>query len=114
MKLQFLEKSNLPYTILFVISIIPLLFYPIILLANIMSLAGYRTGNEPFLAIFLTYFFLFFSSLYPLTFLYSLLMIKKKNLIISFLPIFHVVIIFILYFLSIKFGDRLLKDFSAC
>ena len=104
MKFQFLKESKLIHIILFIISVIPFGIYPFILLANVMSLAGHRTGNELFLDLLLPYSFLIFSTLYPLTFLYSWINRKRKNLIISLLPIFHVVISIILFFLWEKFG----------
>lgn len=105
MKIKYLKESKFTHRILFVLSIIPFGIYPFVLLANVMSLAGHRSGNESFLDMLLPYSFLIFSTLYPLTFLYTWMNRKKKDLIISLLPMFHIIISIILFFLWLKFGN---------
>jgi hypothetical protein len=81
---------------LYIISFIPFLIYPFLLLANIMSLFGYKSGNTPFLNLFITYSFLIISTLYPITFFYSKKNRKNNKIIISLLPLFHIIISVIL------------------
>ncbi len=103
---QILKESKFSYIVLWVLSCIPFGIYPFLLLTNMMSLAGHSSGNESFLDMLLPYSFLIFSTLYPLTFLYSWTKRKKKNLIISLLPIFHIIISLILFFLWLNFGKE--------
>jgi hypothetical protein len=44
---------------------LPLLVYPFVVLANVMSLAGERSGNEPPLLMLVVYSFLLGSLAYP-------------------------------------------------
>ena len=66
------EKNKNILKSLFIISFIPLAIYPFILLANIMSLGGQSSGNENLSQVIAAYSFLIFSTLYPVTFIYSL------------------------------------------
>jgi hypothetical protein len=105
MNFQFLKELKLIHIVLFIISIIPFGIYPFLLLANVMSLAGHKSGNESFLEMLLPYSFLIFSTLYPLTFFYSWINWRKKKISISLLPIFHIIISLILFFLWLTFGN---------
>lgn len=105
MKIKYIKVSKLTRRILFVLSIIPFGIYPFLLLVNMMSLAGHKTGNESFLDLFFPYSFLIFSTLYPFTFLYTWINRKKENLIIHLLPIIHIIISVILFFLWLKFEN---------
>lgn len=55
--------------LLLVFAAVPLLIYPFVLLANVMSLAGTRSGSEPMGQVLVSYAFLFTSTLYPLAYL---------------------------------------------
>jgi len=55
----------------FVIGSIPLCLYPLIMLANCMSLAGDWTGKESELLKIVVHSFVILSSLYPLTYIYN-------------------------------------------
>jgi hypothetical protein len=56
-------------TILNILGALPLLLYPFVVLANLMSLAGHRNGTESKLLITVVYAFLFGSLAYPLVYL---------------------------------------------
>jgi hypothetical protein len=85
-------KKELLVKILKFTALIPLLPYPIILMANLMSLMGHRTGNESDEVITNTYSFLIFSSLYPLTLIYSFIRNKNRKISIAVLPLLHLAI----------------------
>ncbi len=82
--------------ILYIVSFFPLPIYPLILLANMMSLGGQKSENDPLGLTIAVYSFLIFSALYPITFIYSLKNRKKNNLFITSLPLFHIIISVIL------------------
>ena len=50
---------------LFLVTGLPLIIYPFVLLAGIMSLAGERSPNEPALLVFVAFSFLLSSIAYP-------------------------------------------------
>ena len=85
-------KRQTIVTILKIASFFPLLIYPFIVLANLMSFVGHRSGNEPASLILYSFSFLIFSTLYPVTLIYSLKYNKKNTVIIALLPIIHVII----------------------
>jgi hypothetical protein len=47
---------------------LPLVIYPVLLVAGIMSLAGHRTGDEPLLLMAVSYAFLIGSLSYPIVY----------------------------------------------
>ncbi|MCL9807060.1 hypothetical protein NAT51_16110 [Flavobacterium amniphilum] len=85
------SKKELVIKVLKITSCIPLLPYPIVLLANLMSLMGHRSGDESDALIINTYAFLIVSTLYPATMIYSLVCNKKQRIIIAILPLVHLV-----------------------
>jgi hypothetical protein len=54
---------------LLVLGGIPLLIYPSVLLASLMSLAGHRSGNEPVSLMIVVYSFLLGSLAYPVVYI---------------------------------------------
>jgi hypothetical protein len=54
---------------LLVLGGIPLFLYPAVLFANLMSLAGHRSGNEPALLMVVVYSFLLGSLAYPVVYI---------------------------------------------
>lgn len=60
-------------TALFILSGLPLIFYPAVLMASVMSLAGNVAGDEPLMLMVVVYSFLILSLLYPLAYIGSLL-----------------------------------------
>jgi mannitol-specific phosphotransferase system IIBC component len=83
-------------TVLFIIGGVPLLIYPFVLLANMMSLAGPWTG-EHVLLIIVVLVFIAVSSAYPLTYFLCLGYFKRsKKIIISLVPILHIVVTILL------------------
>ncbi len=95
-------KKKLLSSFLFVVGAIPLLFTPIVLMANIMSLAGERTGNEGFFTLFVVYSFIAVSSTYFLTYLGCLIYRftrkgKEKPVLLSVIPLFHLALAVVLF-----------------
>jgi hypothetical protein len=78
--------------ILRIISFIPLVVYPFILLANVMSLAAYKSGEESIFLLIVSKTFLILSTLYPITLVYSLRSKSKNDDFLALLPIIHIVI----------------------
>jgi hypothetical protein len=95
-------KRNRIIKIFKIISFIPLILYPLIFLANLMSLIGNRSGKESIYLLISTYAFLIFSTLYPLTLIYSLKYNKNKTYLIAVLPLIHIAISAILFLLWIN------------
>ncbi|MBI9100038.1 MAG: hypothetical protein JEY91_16270 [Spirochaetaceae bacterium] len=80
--------------IIFILFGLPLIVYPFVFLANIMSLASYKTGNEPLFLKFISGLFLMSSTLYPLSYLIPLVKyLKKKNYFLILIPIIHLIIV---------------------
>jgi hypothetical protein len=100
------QKNARIHKIFFIISLIPLGIYPIILLANFMSLLGHRSGNEPLSLKFAAYSFLIFSTLYPVTLIYSKTKNKQKIIIISALPLIHLFISILLFIIWMSIEDN--------
>lgn len=71
-------KLNIGF-ILFVLGGIPLLIYPFVLLANIMSLAAEGAANEKFLIQFVMKTFMFISASYPFTYIVCLILYKSDK-----------------------------------
>ena len=61
------------------VSGLPLLIYPFILLANVMSFAGHKTGNEPAILVFVSSAFLWASTLYPIPYVFFFLRAKSES-----------------------------------
>ena len=64
--------------LLLVVGALPLLVYPPVLLANLMSLGGHRTGNESPGVSLVTYSFLLGSTAYPAVYVFSLLLVIAR------------------------------------
>jgi hypothetical protein len=60
-------------TLLFILSGLPLIVYPAVLMASVMSLAGGVSGEEPVYLVIIVYGFLIGSLLYPLVYIGSLI-----------------------------------------
>lgn len=56
------------YPLLLVLGALPLLCYPFVLLANLMTLAGHRSGHESLGLMVAVYAFLIGSTAYPLVY----------------------------------------------
>ena len=86
--------------VLFIISGIPLLAYPFALLADIMSLAGERSGNNANMLLeIVMVLFIIANSTYLLTYIASLIFfIRKKgaSILISTIPYIHFSIVVLL------------------
>lgn len=63
----------------FIISGLPLLIYPFIMLANIMSFAGHHSPDETVGQLFAAYAFLISSTLYPIPYIASIIMYRKTQ-----------------------------------
>lgn len=85
--------------ILFIISGIPLLAYPIVLIANIMQLAGEDTDAGVFKSI-IVYGFILASSTYVFTYIASLIVYilrKKGRRLTVLLPYIHLIVVVALF-----------------
>ncbi|MBK8545927.1 MAG: hypothetical protein IPL63_00575 [Saprospiraceae bacterium] len=85
-------KNDWIFTLLLITSILLMMVYPFILFGNIMSFAAAGNNTEHDFCNLAFISFAIFSTLYPVTFIVSLLFRKRKILIISTLPILHVFI----------------------
>jgi hypothetical protein len=86
----------------------PLLIYPFVLLANVMTLAGYRTGEESILFVSTIVLFMIFTTSYPLTYILCWIFYFKKSsrgynrTRVLVIPLLHITIsIMVGYFWSI-------------
>ncbi|MGG0823384.1 hypothetical protein ABE099_10925 [Paenibacillus turicensis] len=86
----------------FILFAIPLLIYPLVIVANIMTLAGESSGKEaPFLNIIIISF-VTATSLYPLTYIFSLIFYNikgklHKKLWVLLSPAFHLILTMTLF-----------------
>lgn len=86
--------------ILFIIGGLPLLIYPFVMLANIMSLAGFAEYGNKNISLVIFVLFLISTSTYPLTYIVCLLSFFKKGIgkiIIPIIPLLHILLIVLLY-----------------
>ena len=79
--------------------LIPLAVYPFVLLANVMSFAGEKVEGTPFIATVTFYGFLIFSTLYPVSVIVSWKYIKRNNFAITLIPLLHLVVCVLLFYL---------------
>lgn len=86
--------------IFLVIGGLALLPYPFLMIGNIMQIAGVRSGGESALLLFVVFAFVIVSSLYLITYLVCLILaiVKRKQgiLLISAIPLFHLLLVFAL------------------
>lgn len=81
-----------------------LLFYPFVLVANVMSLAGERDTNAPILSVISAYLFLVISTLYPISCIVSWKCNPSCRLSIALIPYFNIVLAIILFTIWQKFS----------
>lgn len=82
------------------ISAIPLLIYPFVLISNVMSLAGHHSSHTSFVDIFIAYFFIFITTVYPVTIIISFILFwKKYNIKFAYYPYIHLLLILLFYVL---------------
>ncbi len=60
------------YYIFFIITGLPVIAYPVVLMANVMSYAGHRPKNISRMTVVMMNFFVWSTTLYPITYLFSL------------------------------------------
>ena len=60
------------YFLFFILCGLPVIIYPVLLMANIMSLAGHRSKDAPRLPIFMMRLFVFSTTFYPITYFFAL------------------------------------------
>ncbi|KUP23382.1 hypothetical protein AWJ19_28835 [Paenibacillus sp. DMB5] len=97
-------SRNVRYITFFVLGAVPLLIYPFVLIANIMSLAGSWSGQEESILKAIVILFIILTSSYPITYIISLVLylikkLKNKNkngaVLVSklpLLPLIHLVL----------------------
>lgn len=78
-------------TIFFVIGGVPLCIYPLVIIANLMSLAGFWPAQVNVLLMIFFCLFLLLSSVYPITYIICILQYKKgdKNVLLPIIPLLH-------------------------
>jgi len=54
---------------LMIIGALPLLIYPFVLLANMMALAGHRSGHEPVILLLIAFAFVLGTTAYPVVYI---------------------------------------------
>lgn len=90
-------KKNALSIVFLIIGGVGLLPYPFLMIANIMQIAGVRSGDEGALLMFVVYAFVIVSSLYPVTYVACLILAivrrRQGNLRISAVPLFHLLLI---------------------
>ncbi|WP_166239694.1 hypothetical protein [Paenibacillus turpanensis] len=89
-------NKNVLSLLLLIAGGLPLILYPFVMIANIMSLAGERSGNESMLLLLVVYAFIFLSSTYVITYLISVILyIKKKSsrLKMAAIPLIHLALV---------------------
>ncbi|WP_313580034.1 hypothetical protein [Chishuiella sp.] len=74
-----------------ILGLIPLVIYPFVLLANVMSFAGERSANTTNFNTIISYIFLVLSTLYPISILISWKFNPSNKLLIALLPIFYLI-----------------------
>ncbi len=92
--------------VLKVLTFIPILAYPAILLASIMSLAGHRSGKESMYLLFVSKAFMIGSLLYPATAYYSIKHNPSGSILIASLPMLHLLLCGILLLLWGRAGRK--------
>ena len=92
--------------IAFVILFIPLLIYPFIIFANIMSFAGHKSPNTPISTLTILYSFMIITTLYPISYFLSLIVyINKKKPALIFIPFIHLLLSIIFFILWSNTGS---------
>ena len=82
--------------IFLIIGGLALLPYLFVMVANVMQIAGVRSGDESALLLFVVYAFVVVSSLYAVTYAICLILAivkwKQGILLISAIPLFHILL----------------------
>ncbi|MEO3946073.1 hypothetical protein [Gorillibacterium sp. CAU 1737] len=92
---------TLLYKLMNVGSGLPLVIYPFILIANVMSLAAPTNGQGGML-LFISRAFLILTTIYPISYFGCLILfyaLKKQTLLVAGIPYLHLTLIAILFFL---------------
>jgi len=78
---------------------VPLIAYPFVLLANVMSFAGEgeKVKGIPSIATLSFYAFLVLSTLYPLSVIVSWVFIKRNDFRITLIPLLHLLVCVLFY-----------------
>ena len=94
------ETSRRKAIILFIVAALPILIYPAVFIANVMSLAGHGSEEASFILQVSSKAFMYSSLVYPLVYLASLILYwKNKRQLYINLP--YYLLIFILFSLMI-------------
>ncbi len=89
-------------TIIIVLGGIPLLLYPFVIIADLMTIAGVWSGDESIFLIIIVYLFLFLTSSYLITYIICLLYyLRRKNgkLVITSLPLIQIMFVILVGFI---------------
>lgn len=91
-----------------IIFTLPLIIYPFVLLANVMSFAAENRATQPAALRYTSLGFLIVSTLYPVSVVISWLFIKQNKLSITLIPIIHLILCFVCYYLW-DYAEKSLK-----
>jgi hypothetical protein len=90
-------NKNALSVIFLIIGGLALLPYLLVMIANIMQIAGVRSGDESPLILFVVYAFVIVSSLYAITYAVCLILAivkwKQGSLLITAVPLFHILLV---------------------
>jgi len=92
--------------IITIVGFIPLVIYPFVLLANVMSFAGERSANTTMFNTIISYIFIILSTLYPISILISWKFNPSNKLIIALLPLFHLIMCGIQFYIWSNTGKN--------
>ncbi|WP_313374444.1 hypothetical protein [Chishuiella sp.] len=92
--------------IITIVGFIPLVIYPFVLLANVMSFAGERSANTTMFNTIISYIFIILSTLYPISILISWKFNPSNKLLIALLPLFHLIMCGILFYIWSNTGKN--------
>ncbi len=98
--------NNMLIKIITIVGFIPLVIYPFVLLANVMSFAGERSANTTMFNTIISYIFIILSTLYPISILISWKFNPSNKLLIALLPLFHLIMCGILFYIWSNTGKN--------
>ena len=90
-------------TLIYILLGLPLIIYPFILLANVMSAAGFPSKTSEF-KLLVVNGFLWTSSFYPISYILSLLPFIRRRKYGFLLPLIHIIIVIVFFILWTYLG----------
>lgn len=105
-----MNTKKLIVILTYIIFALPLLIYPLVILANLMALAGESSDQESGFLLTVFYCFITATTLYPITYIFSLIFFNIKGklyrkLWVLLSPAIHLILTVVLMLILITFGD---------